>query len=197
LPSVAEVVQAVEEAAKSSLQFDFFTFSGNGEPTLYPQFAAVVKEIVRIRNKYRPKARIALLSNSTGLTDEKVRASVVDIDFPMFKLDAGTGKKFRAINRPAKGVNFAGMAEALASMEGIYVQTLLIDGTPTNAGVEDLEAYFQQISRIRPREVHIYSIDRPVPAARIVLVAPERLEEIALRGKKKTGVPIQAWYPGK
>jgi len=196
VPSVDEVVEAVEEeAAKSALQFDFFTFSGNGEPTLYPQFAAVVEEIVRIRNKYRPRARIALLSNATGLTDKEVRASIADIDFPMFKLDAGTEEKFRAINRPAKGVSFVGIADALASMEGIYIQSLLIDGTPTNVTTEDLEAYFQQISKIRPKEVHIYSIDRPVPATRITLVSPERLEEIALQGKKKTGVTISAWYP--
>jgi len=197
LPRVDEVVKAVEEAAKSSLEFDFFTFSGNGEPTLHPQFAAVAEEIVRIRNKYRPKAKIALLSNSTGLTDKGVRASIADIDFPMFKLDAGTEEKFKAINRPEKGVNFAEIVDALASMERIYIQTLLIKGTPANVAAEDLEAYFQQISKIRPEEVHIYSIDRPVPATQIALVSPERLEEIALQGQKKTGVPIKAWYPGK
>jgi wyosine [tRNA(Phe)-imidazoG37] synthetase (radical SAM superfamily) len=197
LPRVDEVVKAVEEAAKSSLEFDFFTFSGNGEPTLHPQFGVVVEEIVRIKNKHRPMAKIALLSNSTGLKDETVRASVADIDFPMFKLDAGTEEKFRAINRPAKGVNFAEVVNSLASIESLYVQTLLIDGTPTNVAPEDLEAYFRQISKIRPKEVHIYSIDRPVPATRISLVPPERLEEIAFEGRKKTGVPIKAWYPGK
>jgi wyosine [tRNA(Phe)-imidazoG37] synthetase (radical SAM superfamily) len=197
LPRVDEVVNAVEGAAKSSLQFDFLTFSGNGEPTLHPQFAAVVEEIVSIRNKYRPMAKIALLSNSTGATDKAVRASIADIDFPMFKLDAGTDEKFRAVNRPAKGVNFAEVVDSLASLDGIYIQTLLIDGTPTNVAPEDLEAYFRQISRIQPKEVHIYSIDRPVPSTQIVLVSPERLEEIALQGQKKTGVPIKAWYPRK
>jgi wyosine [tRNA(Phe)-imidazoG37] synthetase (radical SAM superfamily) len=197
LPRVDEVLETVEEAAKSSLEFDFFTFSGNGEPTLHPQFATVVEEIVRIRNTYRPMAKIALLSNSTGLTNKEVRASIADIDFPMFKLDAGTEEKFKAINRPAKGVNFAEIVDALASMERIYIQTLLIEGTPNNVAAKDLEAYFHQISKIRPKEVHIYSIDRPVPATRIALVPPARLEEIALQGQKETGVPIKAWYPRK
>ncbi|MEW6455383.1 MAG: radical SAM protein [Acidobacteriota bacterium] len=194
LPPLDKVVKAVGQAAKSSIKFDFLTFSGNGEPTLYPMFAELVDEVVRIRNRYRPKVKLALLSNSTGLAYKKVRESIPKIDLPVFKLDVGTEKKFKLINRPAKGVNLAELLDFISSLEDFFIQTVLIEGTPSNVTKEDLAAYFQQISQIRPKEVHIYSIDRPVPNTRLALVPPKRLEEIALQGQKETGVRIRAFY---
>ena len=194
LPALDEVVKAVQQAARSALDFDFLTFSGNGEPTLYPQFAQLVDEVVKIRNRYRPEAKVALLSNSTGLINAEVRQSIHKIDFPVFKLDAGTEGKFRTINRPARGVSFRQILDSLSSLENICIQTVLIDGSPSNVTTNDLDAYFQQVARIRPREVHVYSIDRPAPDARIALVSPQRLEEIARCGEKQTGVKMRAFY---
>jgi wyosine [tRNA(Phe)-imidazoG37] synthetase (radical SAM superfamily) len=194
LPPMDEVVKAVEGAAKSSIEFDFMTFSGNGEPTLYPMFAELVDEVKRIRNRYRPEVKIALLSNSTGLIHKTVRDSIPKIDVPVFKLDAGIEKKFRLINHPARGVRFAEMINFLSSLEDFLIQSVLIEGTPSNVTEKDLAAYFQKISQIKPKEVHVYSIDRPVPDARIALVPPKRLEEIALQGQKETGIRIRPFY---
>ncbi|MGC8788156.1 MAG: hypothetical protein ACP5Q1_12095, partial [Anaerolineae bacterium] len=194
LPSLQQVVERLEIAARSALDFDYLTFSGNGEPTLYPRFAELVDEVVRIRNTYRPEAKIALLSNATGLMRSEVRESIPKINFPIFKLDVGTAEKFRAINRPAKGVVFADVVAQLASLRNIYIQTMFIDGSPSNVEEGDLQAYFELLARIQPKEVHIYSIDRPVPHADLVLVPPQKLEEIARRGERETGVRIKAFY---
>ena len=72
LPAIDEVVKSVAQALKSPREFDFLTFSGNGEPTLYPHFAELVEEVASLRNKYRPKVKVALLSNSTGLARESI-----------------------------------------------------------------------------------------------------------------------------
>ena len=194
LPAIDEVAKSVAHAFKSSLEFNFITFSGNGEPTLYPQFAELVEEVVSLRNKYRPKVNIALLSNSTGLANENVLHSLAKIDYAVLKLDAGTEEKFRTINRPARGVNFSRIIDSLCSVNEFYVQTVLVEGIPSNVGEDDLDAYFQKLSLIQPKEVHIYSIDRPVPNRDISLVSKERLEEIAERGKKETGVEIKPFY---
>ena len=194
LPSLDQVLKRIEIAARSALDFDYLTFSGNGEPTLHPHFAELVDEVVRIRNQYRPEVRIALLSNSTGLLHAAVRESIPKIDFPVFKLDAGTEETFRRVNRPAKGVEFAQILGLLSSLENICLQTLLIEGNLSNVREKDLEAYFQQVARIRPKEVHIYSIDRPVPDPHLVRVPPQKLEEIARRGEEETGVRIRAFW---
>ena len=194
LPPMDDVVRAVEEAAKSKIPFDFLTFSGNGEPTLYPNFPELVERVVRIRDRHRPRARIALLSNSSGLLYEEIRGIISRIDMPVFKLDAGSKQKFKEINRPARGIHFAELLDLLASMPDIYIQTVLVQGTPSNMSKEDISLYFQQLSRIQPREAHIYSIDRPVPNAQISLVPSDRLQQIALQGQKETGVKIKAFY---
>ena len=194
LPAIDEVVKSVARALKSSLEFDFLTFSGNGEPTLYPQFAELVEEVVSLRNKYRPKVKVALLSNSTGLARENVLLSLSKIDFAVLKLDAGTEEKFKAINRPARGINFSEIIDSLCSAIELYIQTVLVEGNPSNAAEDDLKAYFRKISFIQPEEVHIYSIDRPVPNKAISLVSKDRLEEISDWGKKETGVEIRPFY---
>ena len=194
LPTVDAVVHKVEEVAKSKIPFDFLTFSGNGEPTLHPHFPELVEQVVRIKDKHRPKAKIALLSNSSGLLHEKVRGIISKIDIPVFKLDAGTEVRFKEINRPARDIDFAEIVDLLSSLPEIYIQTVLLKGTPSNVGKEDIASYFQQLSRIQPQEAHIYSIDRPVPKAQIRLVSPKRLEQIALQGQKETGIKIRPFY---
>jgi wyosine [tRNA(Phe)-imidazoG37] synthetase (radical SAM superfamily) len=194
LPGSGEVVRAVEGALKSSLEFGYVTFSGNGEPTLHPRFPELVDEVVELTDRYRPDAKVALLSNSTALARAGVREAVRKIDVPVFKLDAGTERTFKAINRPAKGVDFGDIIGRLSSLDGILVQTVLVNGAPSNVGGEELESYFDLIAGIRPTEVHIYSIDRPVPDAGISLVPPERLEDIARAGRKTTGIPFVAFY---
>jgi wyosine [tRNA(Phe)-imidazoG37] synthetase (radical SAM superfamily) len=194
LPTIDEVVKSIAQALKSSLAFDFLTFSGNGEPTLYPQFTELVEEVVRLRNIYRPNVNLALLSNSTGLVSEDVLLSLSKIDFAFLKLDAGTEEKFRAINRPARGINFSQIIESLCSAKRLCIQTVLLEGNPSNVTKNDLEAYFQKISFIQPEEVHIYSIDRPVPNRTISLVSKDRLGEISDWGKKETGIEFRPFY---
>lgn len=193
IPRFDDVAEVVEEAAKSSIEFDYITFSGNGEPTLHPQFARLVREVRDIRDRHRPAAKVALLSNSTGLVNEDVRHSVDLIDLPVFKLDAGTEEKFRAINRPVKEMTLEKIVELLTSVDGIYIQTILVGGEPSNTEPEDIEAYYQRLARIRPIEAHIYSIDRPVPKMEISRVSPDRLNQIAAEATEKTGVTVRAF----
>jgi wyosine [tRNA(Phe)-imidazoG37] synthetase (radical SAM superfamily) len=194
LPSPDKVIRAVGGALKSSMEFSFLTFSGNGEPTLYPQFAELVEEVANLRNKYRPQLKVALLSNSTGLVRQDIRESLSKIGYLVLKIDAGTEIKFEEVNRPATGVNFSDILNSLSTVEHFFVQTVFIDGIPSNTADDDLSAYFQKISQVQPKEAHIYSIDRPVADRKILLVAKKRLEEIAIWGEKESGVKIRPFY---
>ena len=95
LPELDKVVNTLERKLKTDLELDLITFSGNGEPTLYPQFGELVKAVVELRGKYRPNAKVALLSNSTGLIYDDVVESLDMIDLPILKLDAGNEDTFR------------------------------------------------------------------------------------------------------
>ncbi|UCE66503.1 MAG: radical SAM protein [Candidatus Zixiibacteriota bacterium] len=193
-PEFDNVVKALEKKLKAPVELDLITFSGNGEPTLYPQFGELVEAVAELRGKYRPEAKIALLSNSTGLACEDVVDSLDMIDMPILKLDAGNENTFRAINRPARSIKFEDIFERLFSLDGIYIQTVFVNGQPSNIGKDDLADYIECVARIKPQEVHLYSIDRPVPNARISLVPPEKLEKMAVKITKETGVAARAFY---
>lgn len=195
LPVLADVVAAVEQAVKSSVEFELITFSGNGEPTLYPAFGELVEAVAWHRDRFRPEAKLALLSNATALGRKQVRESIAKFDLPILKLDAGNAEKFKAVNRPARKVNYAEVVENLTELQDIYIQTVLVDGVPSNITEADLHDYCSVVKRIGPKEIHLYSIDRPVPNTRITLVPPERLLPLAELIKQETGVATRAFFP--
>lgn len=195
IPKFDDVIIAIEKALGSDLVFDYITFSGNGEPTLYPDFYGLVEETKRLRDRLRPKSKIGLLSNSSNISSANVQQSIMMIDLPMFKLDAGLENTFNRINYPVKGICFREIIGNLKRVgDRIIVQTTLIDGEPSNTGSEDLKAYYEHIREIKPKEVHIYSIDRPVPEKKLMKVTPERLDKIAIEGYKRTGILFRAFY---
>lgn len=194
LPSADDVIDAVESAMKSETAFDLITFSGNGEPTLHPDFPEIANAVVDLRNRFRPNVKAALLSNSTGLLRESVQEVLGRFDLPILKLDAGNAKMFRAINHPAHDVNFEEISYLLANAGDIVLQTVLVDGAPSNATAAELHSYFGQLANIRPVEVHLYSIDRPVPDAQIRLVPPEELRKIAVKATAETGVKVKVFH---
>ncbi|MBI5867275.1 MAG: radical SAM protein [candidate division Zixibacteria bacterium] len=193
MPAIAEAVAAIEQAFQSHVEFDLITFSGNGEPTLYPGFAELVAEVVRLRDQYRPFVSIALLSNATGLVNPPVRDCISKLDLPVFKLDAGSEETFHRMNRPAGGIQFGKLVELLASIPKINLQTVMVDGEPANTTCAEIHAYSEKVGHIRPKEVHMYSIDRPTPDTRITLVPPQRLLEIAAQVEDSTGVPVRTF----
>lgn len=46
---------------------DVITFSGNGEPTLNPDFPEIIDDVIALRDKYYPNAKVSVLTNSTRI----------------------------------------------------------------------------------------------------------------------------------
>ncbi len=90
-------------------------------------------------------------------------------------------------------MNWNGILNGLSTLRNLYIQTFLIDGNPSNVTGEDLAAYFRHIRALQPKEVHLYSTDRPVPDHGISRVSRERLEAIALRGQAETGIKMRVF----
>ena len=59
-PTYAEVEVAMTERigilAAEGIKVDSITFSGNGEPTMNPDFAQIIDLTLRLRDKYYPQA---------------------------------------------------------------------------------------------------------------------------------------------
>ena len=75
-PRLAEVEAALEEkmskAAAEGVPVDSITFSGNGEPTMNPDFPQIVEATVRLRDRYFPEAKVSVLSNAVLVARKEI-----------------------------------------------------------------------------------------------------------------------------
>lgn len=190
-PKKEDVFSAIRGALTSIAKPDYITFSGNGEPTLHPEFESIVKEVRKIRDELTPGTPIALLSNTSMLNNQGVKRAVSMIDVKIFKLDVGTEEAFKKMNKPAAGISLQDIVEALNSEKDFLIQTVFVKGSIDNTKEINLPEWIKAIAAISPLSVQIYSTDRPVPEVGIKKVGIKELEEIARRTEKETGITVE------
>ncbi|MDE7466147.1 MAG: radical SAM protein [Muribaculaceae bacterium] len=203
LPSREEVKRLLEEKLREMSEagdpLDVITFSGNGEPTLHPQFAGVIEDTLELRDRYYPKAQVSVLTNSTRIFDPAVAEALKQVDNNILKLDSAIEPTMRAIDVPnSPEFTTDRLIESLRQFEGTgIIQTMLLRGEHNgkkidNTTPEEIEALIAAYRRIRPREVMLYSLDRSTPEERLQRVAKEELEAIAAR-VREAGIPVAAF----
>ena len=193
LPSVNDVIRALEQTLQQEIHLNQIAFSGNGEPTMHPGFAERVERVIELRNQWVPTARTALLSNGSMLRSEKVRAACAKLDRCVVKVDCGRAETFMRYNRPAKDVTFETILDGARKLSNFYTETMLTAGKGGNSTPEERAAWMEVIKALKPREAHIYSIDRPPAVATLKPVAREMLNKWAREATEFTGIPVKAF----
>jgi wyosine [tRNA(Phe)-imidazoG37] synthetase (radical SAM superfamily) len=173
---------------------DYVTFSGNGEPTLHPDFPTIVSGVRDLRDRLCPDVKLAIFSNSTTAHLPHIQEALALLDAPILKLDAGDAGTLARINRPDPAVKLARIVEGLKAIPRLITQSVLIDGKVTNIRGEPFEAWLATLAEIGPIRVQIYSTDRPVADAGVERVPPPTLERIASEVERRTGLPVDAYW---
>lgn len=193
LPTREEVFSALDsklsEMKAMNQAPDVLTYAGNGEPTLHPDFPGIIDDSIILRNKYFPDARIAVLSNSTTITDPEVKKALLKADQNILKLDSAFDDTICVHNQPASKINAKELIDNLAGFKGrLIIQTLFIRGKYNNKIIdntlpEEIDAWLKAIEKIRPSEVMIYTISRDTPpeGGELIKVPARELREIALK----------------
>ena len=194
LPDEERVLGAVEGALRARRDFDYLTFSGNGEPTLHPRFPAIAAGIRALRDQLRPDVKLTLLSNSTTAHLPHIVEALSLLDLPIMKLDAGDARTFARVNRPAADVAFEQIVAGLKRVPNLIVQSVLIDGALTNRRGDAFEHWLAALAAIKPTQVQIYSTDRPVPETGVEKVPPNALQHIAAEIERRTGLAVTAYW---
>ena len=194
LPTIDQVLSAVERALKKPRTLDYLTFSGNGEPTIHPGFSTIVEGVIELRDKIRPGAKVAVLSNSSRVTDAEVLSVLKLVYAPMMKLDAGDEETFNLINRPSRSINLQEILGSLREIPNLVIQSAFIDGNITNIRGDAFHAWVAALQLIEPKLVHIYSAERPTADESVLCVSPKKLKGIADALNRQYGLNVKAFW---
>ncbi len=168
LPSPSGVEETVRSTLKNLPIFPaYLTFSGNGEPTLHPDFPEIVERIVSIKKELGDNIRTAVLSNSSRVMETDIRDALAMLDCRIMKLDCGTEDVFRHYNRPARNLALDSITEGLIDLTKeapVTIQALFACGKEGNMDDEHASAWIERLRRIKPVEVQLYTLDRGYPA---------------------------------
>lgn len=201
LPTRHDVAQQLkdklEEMKREGSQLDVITFSGNGEPTLHPDFEDIISDTISLRDTYFPNVKISVLSNSTRLDRNDVQRALLRIDNNILKLDSAIESTMRAIDRPTSpSFTVEKVIKEIAQFGSqAIVQTMMLRGEVNgqvidNTTNEEVEALIKAYLLIKPREVMLYSIDRTTPCKTISKVDIAELESIAQK-IRAAGITVQ------
>lgn len=183
--------QQVREALNSQLstancQLDVITFSGNGEPTMHPDFLGIIQDTCALRNQYCPAAKVSVLSNSTQLGRVEVVQALKLCDNRILKLDSAIDATMRLIDKPVNPhLTVAQVMEWLKQFDGDFtLQTCFLRGdyhgqVIDNTTSEELAAWYQAVEILHPKQVMIYVIDRATPLQTLEKIPAEQMQAIA------------------
>lgn len=177
-PEKALVLAAVEKALRKPSSLDYLTFSGNGEPTLHPDFVSIIAEVRQIVARLRPGLKIALFSNGLHLDRAGMLDALKMIDSAFLKLDAGDEKTFTVINRTAAADSFHHQVNYYQNLATLKIQSMFLAGTFGNADGTAYQNWLSLINQLKPAYVQIYSLDRSQPDLSVMKVTTQRLAEI-------------------
>jgi wyosine [tRNA(Phe)-imidazoG37] synthetase (radical SAM superfamily) len=148
------------------------TLSGDGEPTLCPQFKEAVEVVAHVRATGRvPFFKLVLLTNASGVHRDEVQAGLRMLtreDEVWVKLDGGTEDYLRRVNRtrlPLQQV--MNNILMLATQRSVVIQSLFpaIDGAEPSA--EEIRQYALRLKELKEAGaqislVQVYSATRPI-----------------------------------
>jgi wyosine [tRNA(Phe)-imidazoG37] synthetase (radical SAM superfamily) len=187
---------------------DVLTFAGNGEPTCHPHFAEIIDDTIALRNRYCPKAKVCVLSNSTMIHRQQVHDALMKVDDNILKLDTIDPEYIKKVDHPNGTYDVNQIIERMKAFNGhIIIQTMFMRGavqwsmvngqcsmeSVDNTGEEYVAPWLEAVKQIKPQQVMVYTIDRETPAKGLEKASREQLDAIRDR-VIAAGIPCTASY---
>jgi wyosine [tRNA(Phe)-imidazoG37] synthetase (radical SAM superfamily) len=195
--------QAYSSLPEEVLKLRHVALSGDGEPTLCPNFAEALETVVHVRAQgVVPFFKIVLMTNATGLDLPPVRKSLKLLtasDEIWAKLDAGTPEFMERVNRPQVSMQkVLTNIRFIGRQRPIIIQSLfpMIDGQ--EPGMEEIEQYIARLKELKAAGViiplvQIYSATRPMAHARCGHLPLKCLSRIARSIRSITGLRAEVF----
>ncbi len=179
-------------------------FSGDGEPTTYPGFAPIVRDVAAFKKRRRlDGVKLVLITNATMLHRPHVREALATLDASngeiWAKLDAGTEAYYRTIDRtkiPLKRV----LANILVAARArpVVIQSLLLCLNGQGPSELEVEAYCRRLGEIvaaggQIARVQLYTVARTPAVAEVGPLPNEELERLGEIIRRRVGITVDIY----
>ncbi|MDR0569501.1 MAG: hypothetical protein LBG87_09895 [Spirochaetaceae bacterium] len=170
-------------------------FSGNGEPTMAPEFPAALETVLRIRDASAPAASAVVITNGTGLLNKRLfdlLSCAADHGLKLWiKLDAGTESWYRVMNRSATPYqSLLDAAREFVSRSPATLQTMRCKVNGQAPSQEEREAWEKLVTELaggsKVERVQLYGKARAAPEDPLAEpLSQETLEQYAQSLRKR------------
>ena len=185
------------------MQLRHVALSGDGEPTLCPNFLDALRAVIHVRalGKF-PFFKMVLITNATGLNQGQVQEGLklfTPQDEVWAKLEAGSQRYLEEMNRPNCVIEqILENILLIARRRPVIIQSLfplLNHGEPS---VEEIEHYASRLRDLKRAGaqiplVQIYSADRPAPHSRCGHLPLKTMARIAQRVREVSGLKAEVF----
>ncbi|MEM2991513.1 MAG: radical SAM protein [Halobacteria archaeon] len=145
-----EIQRLEDELKRSKFEADVITFSGMGEPTL----ASNLEEAIQVVREYY-NLPVAILTNSSLLSELEVQHALNQLDIVVAKLDAPNEELFQEINRPVEGIEISDILRALKHFRKQFSGKLALQIMFIDLNKQYAKEIAELALEIKPDEVQI------------------------------------------
>lgn len=192
-----------QDAPPELLALKEVALSGDGEPTLCPNFSGVVDVVVNLRElEIFPHFKIVLITNSSGLHTHEVRSGLARLlprDEVWAKLDAGTQEYMDLVNQSEVDLEFIlSNILDLAKRRPVIIQSLFAEVNGSPPPQDEIEQYASRLLHLRQAGaeiplVQIYSAHRPAVKGDVAHLPLRTLSAIAKRVREVSGLRTEVF----
>ncbi len=190
---------------ESMRRLNDIALSGDGEPTTYRNFDAIVSACAEVRRRHGLDAlKLVLITNASVFHRDVVRRGLEILDANggeiWAKLDAGTEDYYNRVARSA--IPFRRILDNLldaARTRPIVIQALFmrIEGEPPSPAEQ--EAFCERLREIVDgggaiKLVQVHTVARPPAESFVTALTNAEVDALAELVRRRTGLPVAAFY---
>jgi wyosine [tRNA(Phe)-imidazoG37] synthetase (radical SAM superfamily) len=163
LPEVEQLASVFGKHLGASLRepdqsFKNLIISGNGEPTLFPEFPALVSALLQKRKELMGNLSSSLpivcLTNGETLFANSTVAALNKLDQTYLKLDFGSETAFKQFNRPKTRTTLEKILHGAKGVNNLSIQTTVLSGVASILQPPSrLDEWLEVVAMLKPQNL--------------------------------------------